>query len=80
MPPLAPEHYVPAFAACVAVIGALVGALKILWARYLTIADRLHDYEGQQSKAHVRALTLSTEVIRANTEERARAREGANAQ
>lgn len=68
MPPLPPEFYLPAFAFMATLLATLGAAFKVLWNRYLSVADRLHVYEDGAAKEATRALTLSSEALRGNAE------------
>lgn len=68
MPPMPPEFYAPAFGFLISMLGLIGTACKVLWARNTILADRLHDYEGGTAKEATRALALSSDALRANTD------------
>jgi hypothetical protein len=68
MPDMPAAFYVPLTGGLLGALGILSGVIKVLWNRYLEIADRCHEYEGKTAREAVTAIVLNSEALRANTE------------
>lgn len=68
MPPMPPEFYVPAMGFMVSWLGILGGVCKVLWSQHVADGKLLHEYESETATAAARALALSSEALRGNTE------------
>lgn len=79
MAPMPPEFYLPAFGALLGALGILTSAIKVLYsAKQQADSDR-HAYAETIAARAIEAMTLSTEVIRANSEALARMAESQGA-
>lgn len=69
MPDLPPELYVPAFGFLVMLLSVAGTAIKVLWNRYIQVADKLHEVERVTIAEDVRVIALNSEALRSNTDE-----------
>ena len=68
MPDMPSTFYVPLTGGLIAALGILATVIKVLWARYLKISDRCHEYESTLTERAVSAIVLNSEALRANTD------------
>lgn len=60
MPPLQPEHYVPAFGFLLLIGGGLVTTIKVLYSRNIVLVDKLHEFNSTVASEAIKAILLGT--------------------